>query len=105
MSTTAAAPAYPQAGEKQGTGIWSWLTTVDHKRIGILYLVTAMVWFIVGGLEAILIRIQLQQPYTPRRHQRRGGREQCVGVLMNAGQRHRSETRRNKGEGCILLHA
>ncbi len=62
MSTTAAAPAYTQAGEKSGTGIWSWLTTVDHKRIGVLYLVTSMTWFIVGGLEAVLIRAQLQQP-------------------------------------------
>jgi cytochrome c oxidase subunit I len=62
MSTTAAAPAYTKAGEKPGTGIWSWLTTVDHKRIGLLYLVTAMFWFLVGGLEAVLIRAQLQQP-------------------------------------------
>ena len=62
MSTTAAAPAYTKAGEKSGTGIWSWLTTVDHKRIGVLYLITSMVWFIIGGLEAVLIRAQLQQP-------------------------------------------
>jgi cytochrome c oxidase subunit 1 len=62
MSTTAAAPAYTQAGGKSGTGIWSWLTTVDHKRIGVLYLVTSMTWFIIGGLEAVLIRAQLQQP-------------------------------------------
>ena len=62
MSTTAAAPAYSKAGEKSGTGIWSWLTTVDHKRIGVLYLVTSLMWFLVGGLEALLIRIQLQQP-------------------------------------------
>jgi cytochrome c oxidase subunit 1 len=62
MSTTAAAPAYAKAGEKSGTGIWSWLTTVDHKRIGVLYLVTSMIWFLVGGLEAVLIRAQLQGP-------------------------------------------
>jgi cytochrome c oxidase subunit I len=62
MSTTAAAPARTQTVRASGTGVWSWLTTVDHKRIGLLYLVTAMVWFIVGGLEAVLIRIQLQQP-------------------------------------------
>src|SRR3712207_8730949 len=62
MSTTAAAPAYTQAVEKSGTGIWSWLATVDHKRIGVLYLVTSMTWFIVGGLEAVLIRMQLQGP-------------------------------------------
>src|ERR687885_605776 len=36
MSTIAAAPPYTEAGEKSGTGIWSWLTTVDHKRIGVL---------------------------------------------------------------------
>jgi len=42
--------------------IWSWVTTVDHKRIGILYGVTAFVWFIVGGVEALLIRLQLAQP-------------------------------------------
>jgi cytochrome c oxidase subunit I len=62
MSTTAAAPAYTQASEKSGTGIWSWLSTVDHKRIGVLYLLTSMTWFLVGGLEAVLIRAQLQQP-------------------------------------------
>jgi len=40
----------------------SWLSTVDHKRIGILYLVTALVFFAVGGVEAILIRLQLARP-------------------------------------------
>jgi cytochrome c oxidase subunit 1 len=44
------------------SGIWGWLSTVDHKRIGVLYLYTALVFFIIGGLEAILIRIQLQGP-------------------------------------------
>jgi cytochrome c oxidase subunit I len=42
--------------------IWDWLTTVDHKKIGILYGVTALFFFIVGGIEAALIRIQLAQP-------------------------------------------
>ncbi len=42
-------------------GLWSWLTTVDHKRIGIMYGVSALVFFIVGGLEALLIRTQLAQ--------------------------------------------
>lgn len=41
---------------------WSWLTTVDHKRIGILYLVTAAFLFLVGGFEAFLIRLQLIRP-------------------------------------------
>ncbi len=43
-------------------GFWSWITTVDHKRIGILYGVTSMVFFLVGGIEALLIRLQLAQP-------------------------------------------
>src|SRR5687767_15945312 len=48
------------AGEK--TGFWSWLTTVDHKRIGKLYLFTSLAFFIIGGLEAVLIRAQLGGP-------------------------------------------
>jgi cytochrome c oxidase subunit I len=39
-----------------------WLTTVDHKKIGILYLLAGGFFFLVGGLEAILIRIQLAYP-------------------------------------------
>jgi cytochrome c oxidase subunit I len=44
-------------GEK--TGLWSWITTVDHKRIGILYGSTAFFFFLMGGVEALLLRIQL----------------------------------------------
>src|SRR4051794_9667489 len=44
------------------TGFWSWFTTVDHKKIGILYVCTALVFFVLGGLEALLIRVQLFQP-------------------------------------------
>ncbi len=43
-------------------GFWSWFTTVDHKKIGILYGLAAFVFFIVGGLEALLIRAQLVGP-------------------------------------------
>ena len=35
------------------TGIWSWITTIDHKRIGILYGVTAFILFLSGGVEAV----------------------------------------------------
>lgn len=42
--------------------ILSWITTIDHKRIGILYGVTALLWFIVGGCEALAIRTQLAFP-------------------------------------------
>ncbi len=47
----------PHAGAR--SGIWSWITTTDHKRIGILYGVSAFVFFLVGGLEAVVIRAQL----------------------------------------------
>ncbi|HLI55857.1 MAG TPA: cbb3-type cytochrome c oxidase subunit I, partial [Actinomycetota bacterium] len=43
-------------------GIVSWLTTVDHKRIGMKYLVTALVFLVLGGLESLVIRAQLAQP-------------------------------------------
>ena len=39
-----------------------WVTTVDHKRIGIMYLLMSLVFLIVGGLEALLIRLQLWSP-------------------------------------------
>jgi cytochrome c oxidase subunit 1 len=44
------------------TGWRSWLVTVDHKKIGIMYGATALVFFAIGGLEALLIRAQLAQP-------------------------------------------
>jgi cytochrome c oxidase subunit I len=40
----------------------AWLSTVDHKRIGILYMVTALAFFALGGIEALLIRLQLAVP-------------------------------------------
>ncbi|RKP50127.1 cytochrome c oxidase subunit I [Cohnella endophytica] len=39
-----------------------WLTTVDHKKIGILYMIAGLFFFLIGGLEAIMIRIQLMKP-------------------------------------------
>ena len=44
------------------TGWYSWATTVDHKKIGIMYGVTAFVFFLLGGLEALAIRAQLAVP-------------------------------------------
>ena len=40
-------------------GVWGWITTVDHKRIGVLYGVTALILMMVAGLEAGVIRLQL----------------------------------------------
>lgn len=39
--------------------IWSWLTTVDHKRIALMYLFSLIIFFFVGGLAALLVRIEL----------------------------------------------
>src|SRR4051812_24746827 len=44
------------------TGWTSWLTTTDHKRIGLLYLYTTFLFFILGGVEALMMRLQLGQP-------------------------------------------
>jgi cytochrome c oxidase subunit I len=44
------------------TGWTSWLTTIDHKRIGIMYGGAAMFFFALGGFEALLIRAQLARP-------------------------------------------
>ena len=44
------------------TGLMSWLTTVDHKKIGFLYGIFALFFFLVGGIEALLIRLQLALP-------------------------------------------
>ena len=50
-----ARPIYP-------TGIWGWITTIDHKKIGILYGVTSFLMFLTGGIEALIIRLQLGGP-------------------------------------------
>ncbi|RAK23231.1 cytochrome c oxidase subunit 1 [Anoxybacillus vitaminiphilus] len=42
--------------------IWDYLTTVDHKKIAILYLIAGGLFFIMGGIEALFIRIQLAVP-------------------------------------------
>ncbi len=44
------------------TGQFSWVTTVDHKKIAIMYAALALFFFCVGGIEALFIRLQLAQP-------------------------------------------
>ena len=50
--------------QKKGVGgtIWDFMTTVDHKKIAILYLIAGGIFFLVGGVEALFIRIQLAIP-------------------------------------------
>jgi cytochrome c oxidase subunit I+III len=47
---------------RERPGLLGWLTTVDHKRIGLLYFFTTLVFFGAGGVEALLIRTQLAAP-------------------------------------------
>ena len=56
---TTNAQALPTASRSVLSEIFDWVTTVDHKRIGIMYLVVNFTFFLIGGLEALLIRSQL----------------------------------------------
>jgi cytochrome c oxidase subunit 1 len=65
MATTTI--AYPRTGVLgrplgEVKGLWGWITTIDHKRIAVLYGATAIFFFLVGGIEALLIRMQLARP-------------------------------------------
>ncbi|MEA2292691.1 MAG: cytochrome c oxidase subunit [Solirubrobacteraceae bacterium] len=50
------------AVEPERSGWTSWITTTDHKKIGIMYLWTVAVFFLMGGVEALLMRLQLGVP-------------------------------------------
>src|SRR4051812_42757749 len=43
-------------------GLWGWLVTVDHKRVGHRYIVTGFIFFILAGILALLMRLQLARP-------------------------------------------
>ena len=70
MSTTHAnaAPTEGHAGEahpdyiRAKAGLASWLITLDHKRIGILYLIAIITFFLIGGLLAVAVRLHLFKP-------------------------------------------
>lgn len=62
---TAAAAARTERLEaiwQGGPGVLGWLTTTDHKRIGLLYFWTTLAFFGAGGVEALLMRTQLARP-------------------------------------------
>ena len=58
MATTTLNPAAPA----YRSGLYSWLTTTDHKKIGIMYLVNSIVFFVAGGSLAMVVRLELAQP-------------------------------------------
>ncbi|RKJ70477.1 cytochrome ubiquinol oxidase subunit I, partial [Butyricicoccus sp. 1XD8-22] len=51
-------------GNKKGFGatLWDYLTTVDHKKLGIMYFLAGLLFFAIAGFEALLMRIQLMVP-------------------------------------------
>ena len=46
-----------------GSVLHDWVVTVDHKRLGILYILYALVFLVIGGIEATIMRIQLVVPH------------------------------------------
>jgi len=63
MSSDAMAiPSAETAGQPWVQALHEWVTTVDHKRLGILYIVYALIFLVIGGVEAAIIRIQLMRP-------------------------------------------
>src|SRR5437763_1864098 len=62
MATIAHPLPYPAAASERYTGLLSWLATTDHKRIGLLYIGSGVIFLAVAGFEALLMRIQLTWP-------------------------------------------
>ena len=62
MSDASAAliPAVRAHPEGEADGWYGWIASLDHKQIGIVYLIAGVVFFAVGGLEALLLRTQLR---------------------------------------------
>ena len=105
--------------ERERTGWTSWVTTTDHKRIGIMYLVLTFVFFILGGTEALQARMFEEMkgrikeddasvpdpdgPFEylsryeigaqhPRHLRRRRGLEEWIDQHLRLGNEHRSES-------------
>jgi cytochrome c oxidase subunit 1 len=71
MTTVPYIPEYESPGDRKSRetylnarySIWSWLFTKDHKRIGILYILSVSFFFFIGGAAATLFRIELMNPH------------------------------------------
>ncbi|HEY4634194.1 MAG TPA: cytochrome c oxidase subunit I [Candidatus Limnocylindrales bacterium] len=61
MATTTLHPAAPTYRGARGT-LYEWVTTTDHKKIGIMYLINSFLFFFIGGLLALGVRLELAQP-------------------------------------------
>ena len=58
MATTTLTPA----ASAYRSGLYAWLTTTDHKKIGIMYVINSFVFFFIGGILALVVRTELAQP-------------------------------------------
>ncbi|MFL5721799.1 MAG: cbb3-type cytochrome c oxidase subunit I, partial [Chloroflexota bacterium] len=58
MATTTLTPA----ASRSMSSLYAWLTTTDHKKIGILYIANSFLFFLIGGLLALGVRTELAQP-------------------------------------------
>jgi cytochrome c oxidase subunit I len=58
-----ALPGVHEPARPLGAVLHSWITTVDHKRLGILYIVYSLLFLVIGGIEATIMRIQLLVPH------------------------------------------
>ncbi len=58
--TPEAVAALPVAESE--AGLLAWVTTVDHKKLGILYFISSFTFFVIGGIEALVMRVQLAAP-------------------------------------------
>jgi len=54
--------SFPSMSVTGDQGLLQWISTVDHKMIGIMYLLVALLFMLIGGVEALLMRIQLAVP-------------------------------------------
>jgi cytochrome c oxidase subunit 1 len=57
MATTTLTPA-----ASRSSALYAWITTTDHKKIGIMYVVNSFIFFFIGGLLALGVRTELAQP-------------------------------------------
>ena len=60
-------PAHGGHDDHGPTGILKWLTSTDHKVIGLSYMITSLVMFYLAGIMALLIRLQLTSPHSSDR--------------------------------------
>jgi cytochrome c oxidase subunit 1 len=78
--------------------VWAWMTTLDHKKIGIMYLCAVLTLFFIGGLLAIMVRLELLEPV------RRAADGTITGQMFNLGDRNSLADGNNTYNRLFTLH-